>query len=354
MKPDLEATTFSPQNAFYFARLANIAYKPKNEAKGLVKGNSTSAGLGFDRFHWFEASEEAKKSSFDAIQDTEAYVCANDDMIVIVFRGTKEKSDWATNLDIRRRDCPSGWAFGDKRANLHEGFDDGVETVWGKSSGMYKTVKDLYDEKNKNRKLYITGHSLGAALATITGARLAFADDMNVAGMYTIGSPKLFDSVAAEEFNNMMNHGTPMKDKFFRCTNNNDIVPRLPPGFYHAGTEIYLDRFGSISTNNFWDRLLGRFSALSRGQVMEDINDHATSEYIRHFKQAVINSKVPLSEKAISALNDAVGGFILQVAPSQLTDKSDGLQKLKKIRTAVDEVKGKAKEAADKEALLEF
>lgn len=54
MKPDLQATTFSPQNAFYFARLANIAYKPKNEAMGLVKGNSTSAGLGFDRFHWFE------------------------------------------------------------------------------------------------------------------------------------------------------------------------------------------------------------------------------------------------------------------------------------------------------------
>lgn len=65
-----------------------------------------------------------------------------------------------------------------------------METVWGKSSGMYKIVTDLYNEKGKNRKLYITGHSLGAALATITGARLAFADDMNIAGMYTIGSPK--------------------------------------------------------------------------------------------------------------------------------------------------------------------
>ncbi|CAM9424461.1 unnamed protein product, partial [Hapterophycus canaliculatus] len=123
------------------------------------------------------------------IQDTEVYVCANDDMIAVVFRGSKKKSDWATNLDIRRRDCPSGWAFGNKRSNLHEGFYDGVETVWGKSSGMYKIVTDLYNEKGKNRKLFITGHSLGAALATITGARLAFADDLNIAGMYTIGSP---------------------------------------------------------------------------------------------------------------------------------------------------------------------
>lgn len=54
MKPDLRATKFSAQNAFYFASLSQIAYKPEKEATGLVKGNSTCVGLGFDRFHWFE------------------------------------------------------------------------------------------------------------------------------------------------------------------------------------------------------------------------------------------------------------------------------------------------------------
>lgn len=35
-----------------------------------------------------------------------------------------------------------------------------------------------------------------------------------------------------------------MKHKYFRCKNNNDIVPRIPtpPGFKHVGTEIYFDR----------------------------------------------------------------------------------------------------------------
>lgn len=70
---------------------------------------------------------------------------------------------------------------------------------------------------------------------------------------------------------------------------------------------------------------MGRFSALSRGQVMEDINDHATSEYIRHFKQAVINDKVPLSEKAKSALNDLVGGLILQVRWSRVVPGEGGV-----------------------------
>lgn len=54
MKPDLKATKFSPQNAYYFARLSRMAYKMKNEVEGLLVGNATSTGLGFDRFHWFE------------------------------------------------------------------------------------------------------------------------------------------------------------------------------------------------------------------------------------------------------------------------------------------------------------
>lgn len=30
-------------------------------------------------------------------------------MIALVFRGTKEIADWATNLNVRRRDCPETW-----------------------------------------------------------------------------------------------------------------------------------------------------------------------------------------------------------------------------------------------------
>lgn len=45
---------FSLQNGFFFASVSKMVYKPKAEAEGLVKGNSTCAGLGFDHFHWFE------------------------------------------------------------------------------------------------------------------------------------------------------------------------------------------------------------------------------------------------------------------------------------------------------------
>ena len=56
---------------------------------------------------------------------------------------------------------------------------------------MYQTIKRLYNEDGKSRKLYITGHSLGGGLATNAAARLVYDNPpLNIAAMYTIGSPR--------------------------------------------------------------------------------------------------------------------------------------------------------------------
>ena len=48
-------------------------------------------------------------SILDKVHDTEAYLIANDDVIIVVFRGTLESADWATNLKIVTRDAPEAW-----------------------------------------------------------------------------------------------------------------------------------------------------------------------------------------------------------------------------------------------------
>lgn len=63
MKPDVTAKGFSAQNAYYFARMSKIVYSPGNEVKGLIVGNATCEGLGFDRFHWFEVGGERQTNA---------------------------------------------------------------------------------------------------------------------------------------------------------------------------------------------------------------------------------------------------------------------------------------------------
>lgn len=59
LEPDLTTTKFSTQNAYYFSRMSKVVYAPKAEVEGMLKGNATSPGMGFDRFHWFEVSNES-------------------------------------------------------------------------------------------------------------------------------------------------------------------------------------------------------------------------------------------------------------------------------------------------------
>lgn len=56
LKPDLEATGYSDQNAFYFAKMSRVAYSTKDEVQSFFKDNETTTGLVFDHFHWFEVS----------------------------------------------------------------------------------------------------------------------------------------------------------------------------------------------------------------------------------------------------------------------------------------------------------
>lgn len=65
--------------------------------------------------------EISGKSMFDAIQDTEAFVAANDDMIVVVFRGTSELTDWATNLKFTTRNVSAAWGLDEEEdSDVHE------------------------------------------------------------------------------------------------------------------------------------------------------------------------------------------------------------------------------------------
>ncbi len=81
--------------------------------------------------------------------------------------------------------------------------------------------KTLQKERGM-RSLWITGHSLGGALAVLATAKLRFEKAQPVSGLYTYGQPRVGDF----EFCSRFDQG--FGDYTFRFVNFQDIVPRVP------------------------------------------------------------------------------------------------------------------------------
>ena len=157
--------------------------------------------------------EALKHADFELTQtfnegDTQAFLAKRDaDRIaVLVFRGTEANSwkDVKTDLNARFYKSQDG-------VKLHTGFRDAYNQVG-------QQVKSAVDKLTEGYSLYITGHSLGGALAVV--ATRALERD-SLAACYTFGSPR----VGNEEF------GEEVRAPIYRVVNAADGVPRLPPSW---------------------------------------------------------------------------------------------------------------------------
>ena len=85
----------------------------------------------------------------------------------------------------------------------------------------------------------MTGHSLGAAIATF--AALDIKEQLNPTNrfdFYTFGSPRTGD----ETFTDYIFSHFPSNGSYYRVTHLNDLVPHSPSieeGFNHAGDEVW-------------------------------------------------------------------------------------------------------------------
>src|SRR5262249_8900617 len=177
-----------------------------------------SARWGFDRFQFFDRN------------GTQCYLAGNAKMVVAAFRGTQPHmlKDWLTDGDT----CFCGQSFG----RVHQGFERGLEEVRNEVTAAIAQFQDA------GQSLWFTGHSLGAALATLAVAHLrAPPSDKPVYGLYTYGQPRVGDRDFEQRFN------TDFKPRAFRFVNNNDLVTRIPSrvaGLSHGGKVLYFDPKG--------------------------------------------------------------------------------------------------------------
>lgn len=145
-------------------------------------------------------------------ENIQGFWCTADDVALLAFRGTSNPGQWLR--DARFYPVKHPWG------RVHEGFQDGVADV--------ELDLQLIDDAAKRAKyLWITGHSLGGALALIAAARWKMAGIKS--SIYTYGQPMVGLDGFADRF------AIELPGRLVRFVNQSDIVPRVPPGFSHTG-----------------------------------------------------------------------------------------------------------------------
>lgn len=157
-----------------------------------------------------------KLKTYIDVDKTECMIVHNDDLIIVSFTGTElqEWQDIFTDIQF--------WHSKAEVGKVHTGFYKAYHKI---KFPVYRAVLELM--KEKPRKIYWAGHSLGGALAVI------FATYYKSGIVYTYGQPKVGNHEFASHAEKTIT--------LFRVTNTVDIVVPLPPkilGYEHFGTEI--------------------------------------------------------------------------------------------------------------------
>ncbi|NEQ50557.1 MAG: lipase family protein [Leptolyngbya sp. SIO3F4] len=149
-----------------------------------------------------------------------------DKELFIVYRGSQTPWDWISNFRIFQTKRPLFGASG-VPGEVHSGFNaqfTRADEKRGKPSILQILKDTLTPELVNGRSIYISGHSLGGALATLTAAYVKQLHSEADVHLYSNASPRVGDVKFAQHF-------TKRQIKAFRLFNSVDLVPTLPPRF---------------------------------------------------------------------------------------------------------------------------
>jgi triacylglycerol lipase len=225
---------------------------------------AVAAGLAYlDRGELHSQAAEARFALVAAIQrgSHNALVLDDDGVRLIAFRGTDERKDWLTNLDV--------WFRSTSWGRVHRGFQDAVTTFWPEVDDHVRVGITA------GRRIWLTGHSLGGALALLAAARLA-ANDVIADRLCTFGQPAVGGAAFCRQC------GTSFGTRYIRCVNHTDAVADdLTFWRQHSGTLWYFDVDGVLHhTVTFRRGLIDHVMAPHRFGGLSQFSAHGMAKYL--------------------------------------------------------------------------
>lgn len=202
-----KAVKYQPLNAYWLGECASIAYKSAATIEKKVINE-----WGFDLYHFIQRS------------DTQCFIASTDKIVVLAFRGTQidKYKDLLSDADMS---LVKGYG-----GKVHKGFKQAYQLVRSQIENKLKV------HNAAAKTLWITGHSLGGALAVLAAYDL-HGKGYKVNGIYTMGQPRVGDGASVNAFEKYF------KNRCFRFVARDDKVPEMPLtefGYAHVRQAIYI------------------------------------------------------------------------------------------------------------------
>lgn len=293
-------TAHSKSNAYLLSLVCTFIYDSK-ESSLIYEGFQTRLTHLFARLSGSGSGEGLTFEPFTLgttqgyPYNTQAGVLFNSHFIIVVFRGTEgapipglnpllgnSLKDWLTNSQAFVLLKPSdSWP-----GKVHRGFYNALQQ-------KYAQIRDAVKEaRSNNQKVFLTGHSLGGALATLCAYRFQKFSDIDVAGVYTFGAPR----VGNVEWRTDYDLGQNLRGKTFRWARGKDFAAALPfvpdppgPGgppsnmqYFHVGQLNYIESDGNIKMELSNPDLLPEVGPKTAASIATlSIGDHSMPLYCR-------------------------------------------------------------------------
>lgn len=222
----------------------------------------------------FEADLRAKYGNAmefleDKYTDTQGFaIVVRPKRLVLAFRGTQQLKDVLTDLNAFHMMHPYGNL--NTSIQVHRGF-----------MHAYLSVRKLiHDYARAHRsefgRVFVTGHSLGGALATLCAVDLQYNFDGLPIECYISGNPMVGNPAFVKSYNKRV-------PKTCRTYMRKDPVPILPPSWFerrtHGGYAQHGTPFPIGSWNFFYGLLMAFRKRFNREMLLDDAFNHDIDMY---------------------------------------------------------------------------